>query len=179
MSLTLLLLRHAKSSWDHPGISDFDRPVTERGLTAIAGVAGQMADAGYLPQRILCSTAQRARETLAAVLPRLPDDAEITLTRKVYEAEPGDLLELIHTVPGAPSPLLIVGHNPGIQELANLLVTEGNADARLQMAAKYPPSALAVIELPIRSWDETGTGSGSLVDFLVPQRQHGQGRDDD
>jgi phosphohistidine phosphatase len=175
---TLLILRHAKASWDRPGLPDFDRPLTERGRSSIADVGVAMARAGYLPRRVLCSSALRTRETLAGLLPHFATDLEVTLTRRLYEADAGDLLELIQGLGSAPTPLLLVGHNPGLEDLANLLVTDGDADARLAMAAKFPTCALAVIELPIETWAGAGTSEGALVDFLTPGRA-GVGADGD
>jgi phosphohistidine phosphatase len=165
MTLTLYLLRHAKSSWDHPGMSDFDRPLSERGHADAYATADLMAREGYRPRRVLCSTALRTRETLGPLLSAFPDEMEVSFSRRLYNAEAGDLLELLQALGDGSSPVLMVGHNPGIQDLANLLVTEGNADARLRLAAKYPTSGLAVMTMPIDDWGGVGTVSGALVDF--------------
>lgn len=170
MALTLLLLRHAKASWDRPGIDDFDRELTARGRLAAAEMGERMAASGYVPRRIVCSTARRTRETFAALIPHISSELDAMFTRSVYGADAGDLLDLLQAVAGAPSPLLLVGHNPGVQDLANLLVTDGDADARLHLAAKYPPGALAVIELPIEAWSAAGTTTGALTAFLVPAK---------
>ena len=93
--LRLMLLRHAKSSWDEPGIPDRDRPLSARGRRAAALMAMEIVSRGLLPDRILCSPARRTRETLAALVPHLADETRIAITGELYEPSSGDYLPVI------------------------------------------------------------------------------------
>jgi phosphohistidine phosphatase len=132
--LTLYLLRHAKSSWDDPGLADHDRPLAPRGLRNAEALAAHLRAAGIVPGLVLCSTAQRARETLAAVLPAFDGETEILVERRLYGASAGALLERLHAVPEAVGSTMVVAHNPGLEELASRLAGDA-APERLPTAA--------------------------------------------
>ncbi len=164
----LYLLRHAKSSWDEDG-DDFDRPLADRGREAIARMAPFIAAQGYEPAVIACSSALRARETLAALIPHLEGEIDVKLTRRIYDADPENLLEDIRGTGGTANSLMVVGHNPAMEEVAGLLASEGEGDALRRMQEKFPTAALAVIEFDAPRWDEVGPGAGRLVAFHTPK----------
>ena len=116
MTRRLYLLRHATSSWEDPALADHDRPLAGRGRRAAAALADHMAEHQIVPEFVLCSTALRTRETygrLEAVL----EGAPVLYERRMYAASADDLLELLRTVPEQISSVLLIGHNPGLEEL--------------------------------------------------------------
>ena len=170
--LTLLLLRHAKSSWDNPGLSDYDRPLAKRGQKAAPRMGAEIAALKLRPELVLCSGAQRTRETLALVLDQLDHPLpKVVYDDAIYMAPPPGLVGILHKLPdgaGTPKTVMIVGHNPGLEELAEELVAGGDEDAREVMAKKFPTGALAVITFDARSWSAVAPGGGSLVRFVTP-----------
>jgi phosphohistidine phosphatase len=172
--LTVLLLRHAKSSWDTMSLPDYDRPLAKRGLKAAPLIGAEIARLGLRPDLILCSGAARTRETLALALPALGSPApEVVHDDAIYMATPANLLTLLRKLPAgasAPKTVMIVGHNPGLEELAELLVGGGNDDARDLMAEKFPTGALAVFTFDAPSWTDIGLGQGKLAHFVTPAR---------
>jgi phosphohistidine phosphatase len=149
-------------------MDDFDRPLAKRGRKEAAEVAELIVRECYFPARVLCSTALRTRETLAALLPILPEDTEVTLTREIYEATADRLLRTIRQVGDSPS-LLLVGHNPGLEDLARMLADDGSSDALVRLRAKFPPAGLAVIRFAADSWSKIVAGEGRLAAFHTPQ----------
>jgi len=172
--LTLLLLRHAKSSWDTPALSDYDRPLAKRGKKAAPRMGEEVAALGLRPGLILCSSAARAKETLALALPAFGNPApEVIYDDAIYMATPETLLALLRKLPsdvGKPQRLMVVGHNPGLEELAQMLTGGGDTEARALMAEKFPTAALAVLSFDVKSWSEIAPGAGQLCRFLTPAR---------
>ena len=113
---TLFLLRHAKSSWSEPGLADFDRPLNERGRRAAPLIARHLARGGLLPDLILCSAALRTRETLALMLPGLARDAVVRIESGLYGADAGTLLRRLERVEAAVDCILLIAHNPGLED---------------------------------------------------------------
>ena len=178
--LTLMLLRHAKSSWADEGLDDFDRPLASRGRKAAPRVARFIADGGFGPDLILCSTARRARETLSLVLPSMAHSCTIRMDRTLYEAdEEEDLGERLRTLADTDVPegdraprgqrVLVIGHNPAMQDFAIQLVGSGAPDDREAIAAKFPTAALAVIAFDADRWHDIVPGSGTLTHFVRPR----------
>lgn len=173
--LRLMLLRHAKSDWDHPGLADFDRPLAARGRDAAPRIGRYMAEQDLSPDRILCSTAQRAKETLALVLPHLTGNIAITLTSALYESHADrDYLDIIVQHGGTARALMLVGHNPATEDTAMALVGDGDPDALRSLRAKYPTAALAVIDFAAEAWSEIAPESGRLERFVTPRSLSGQ-----
>ena len=163
--LRLMLLRHAKAVHDAP--TDMARPLAPEGVAASAGVGVRMAATGHVPSRILCSPARRTRETLLGILPgliaHLPPDATIEFCPGLYNGGEQSLVNLLRAHPDAVSPLLVIGHNPTLQEAALRLAGGDPAGLRRTLAAKFPTAALAVIDFDLSSWREVEGGSGRLV----------------
>jgi phosphohistidine phosphatase len=144
------LLRHAKSSGKQRGLSDHDRPLTRRGRGAATAIARHLREQGIGPELVLCSTARRARETLERIEPVL---ARRTAQEEseLYGASAGALLERLRLVPDAVGSVRLIGHNPGLQQLALVLPT----DARMrELEAKYPTAALAILAFDRPNWSE-------------------------
>jgi phosphohistidine phosphatase len=171
-NLRLLLLRHAKSDWSGKA-GDHERPLAARGRFAAPRIGAYMRKKGYEPKSVLCSTAARTRETLELVLPYFSRPPEISYDRSLYLAEWPQLLAEIRLVPADASPLLLVGHNPGLEQLAIALALQPQTAperARAEkLAQKFPAGALAVLDVDLPDWDGLKPGLGELVDFVRPK----------
>jgi phosphohistidine phosphatase len=159
----LYLLRHAKSSWDDPGRPDRERPLAPRGVRDAKRVAKHLRRLGVATELVLCSPAVRTRETLELVLPALAGVA-VHVEDDLYGAPSEALLERLRTVPEEVGSVMLIGHNPALQDLALTLASD-NA-LRERVAAKFPTAALATLALP--SW-RLSPGDGELVDYVVPK----------
>ena len=167
---TLSLLRHAKSSWDDERLADFDRPLARRGLEAAPHMGAYMRRLGLRPDLITCSPARRTRQTLELATPEARlKDVPVQLSPDIYEAEPDTLLAHLARVPAQVAHILLIGHNPGLQELVLLLAGESLAPEFASLAQKLPTGALVVIELPIDDWSEIGPGCGRVTHFMSPR----------
>ncbi|MDQ6898939.1 MAG: histidine phosphatase family protein [Candidatus Dormibacteraeota bacterium] len=162
----LYLLRHAKSSWDDPKLPDHDRPLNPRGLKAAKRMAQRMHRANVSPALLLCSSARRARETLAPVEQAL-SPAKIKVEEGLYAADAAQLLERLHRIAPSVQSVMIIGHNPGIQELAVQLM--GDQEARSRMASKFPAGSLATLSIRAPRWRELAAGGVELVEFMMPR----------
>lgn len=163
---TLLLLRHAKSSRDDPGLADHERPLARRGEKAARRMGRHLAESGLLPDLALCSTARRALDTWRLVAAELGQDVPERLLDGLYLASPGGLLRILRRVPDGVGRLLVVGHSPGLEGLALRLATDGPELARLR--EKFPTAALAVLELE-GSWAALGPGRCHLARLVRPR----------
>lgn len=163
----LYLLRHAKSSWDHPGLVDHQRPLAPRGERAARAVARTLVAEGVRFDAIVSSTAVRARDTCRLVLAPLGPEPE--LTSELYMASSWEMLALLRAQAPDVRHLALVGHNPGMHDLALRLCGDGPPTELRRMREKFPTCALAVIDLPERSWREVAFGRGTLVRFVRPK----------
>ena len=162
---TLLLLRHAKSSWDIPSQADFDRPLNGRGLRAAPLVGKFIRGEKIAPDLLLSSPAQRARQTVALVREAARLDAPLRFDERIYEASTATLVEVVSQIEESASVALLVGHNPGFEGLLSFLTGE---DERM------PTAALAEISLDVEKWSKVHEGCGSLERLIKP-RQLGSG----
>lgn len=166
----LLLLRHAKSSWDDPMLADHARPLNARGRRAAQAMASAMRDLGLSPDVVLVSSARRTLQTLEAISP-FADSPLIEPMDDLYLASWPRLLELLRQVPETARSVLLIGHNPGLQDLALALagakgMTGAAASAR-RMAEGFPTCALAEFHVAT-PWRGLEEGGGRLIRFLVP-----------
>ena len=164
--LTLILLRHAKSSWKNPGLPDQDRALATRGEKEAPLVGRAMAAKGVLPELILCSSARRTRDTLALVLPELKAEPNVVYDDALYHAPPARMLKMVEGMPAGTNSVMLVGHNPEIQALALDLIGHGPKLDRL--TAKYPTAGLVVINFPAAGWADVGVNTGTLSLFITP-----------
>lgn len=166
---TLLLLRHAKSSWDDAGLADFDRPLAPRGLKAAPLMGEEMARRGWLPDLAIVSPAARTRATWTLAAPCLPGPPEAIFPDRLYMAGPDDLLSLVSETPGQIGTLLVVGHNPGLEGFATMLASaQSDPSALRQMRARFPTAALARFEWQGK-WDGLAPAAARLTHFLRPK----------
>ncbi|WP_321502530.1 histidine phosphatase family protein [Breoghania sp.] len=165
----LLLFRHAKSSWTETALTDFDRPLAQRGLRAAPMMGQYMQANDLLPDRILCSSALRTRETLAAILPFMRKDMTIELLREIYDALDDDYRDIIAAHAGQAETLMVIGHNPVIHDTALALVCDGDPGALQHLREGFPTAALAVIEFKAPTAGALEPGSGHLTAFIKPR----------
>lgn len=167
----LLLLRHAKSSWDDPSLADHDRPLSKRGRKAAAAMRAAIFSRSPLPDMALVSTARRTRETFAALDP-WPEPPKVTFQEALYHASPSAMLDFVREVGDSCRCVLLVGHNPGLMELATLLAGGDEGVLARRLASGFPTGALArfTVEGP---WSAFSAGSARLIDFVVPRELKG------
>lgn len=169
MTRTVTLLRHAKSSWGDASLADFDRPLAERGLRDAPRMAAWLAEQRIAPDLVLCSTAKRTQETLALVRSALPKDCKVESSKAFYMANAGSLLSAIRAVPNTVRHVLMIGHNPGLEDTARRLVVAGDKIMRTAMAAKFPSAGCAVIKCDVSEWADIADGAGTLVHWMTPR----------
>jgi phosphohistidine phosphatase len=168
--LRLMLLRHAKSSWPSSGMQDAARPLSERGKAAARLMGAYMAHHSLIPDRVLCSSARRTRETLAGITTEeWPGNMDVIFDQRLYEATPQSILSVIRIQDKAAHTLLVIGHNPGLQEAAELLIAAGDVELRERLREKFPTAALAVIDFAIDQWRSIHERSGRLDRYIVPR----------
>jgi phosphohistidine phosphatase len=161
------LLRHAKSSWKDESLDDRDRPLAGRGKSAAKTMADHLEAERIRPGLVLCSPARRARETFERVEPALGDKVEALFEEALYGASEGALLARLRALPREVPSVMLIGHNPGLEELALALASEGEKLPRLR--EKYPTGALATIDLPADRWSAIQRGGGVLVAYVRPR----------
>jgi phosphohistidine phosphatase len=165
----LTLLRHAKSGDDGTVARDFDRPLNAKGRRAARAIGRHMRDHRLRFDTVLASPATRVTETLQEVEAGYGGTLGTRWERRIYLATPDELLDVVHGAPDSADRLLLVGHNPGLEQLVLMLVP-GNADgARGEVQVKYPTASLVEMSFPVEHWREIGEGGGTLVRFVRPR----------
>ena len=159
---TLLILRHAKSNWDHENLADHDRPLKARGKQDAPRIGTLIRAEGLVPDLILCSSAKRARTTAELVADACGyDESDIVFTRDLFHAWESDYIDLLKSVDENFSCVMVVGHNPGLEGLVNLLTDE---DVWL------PTAALVQVELDLNHWNEFGDETeGRMINLWRPR----------
>ena len=169
----LMLLRHSKTENDAPSGRDQDRRLDDRGRKDAAEIGGWMAAHPPLPDLVLVSTAVRSEQTWNIVSDAMSGTApqpKVKLMAELYAADPSDLLRIIHAAATEdPKRLLLVGHNPGLHELAFALTGSGNAEARSALADNLPTSGLVAIDFDIDDWEDVSFRRGRIELFISPK----------
>ena len=165
---TLFLLRHAKSSWSDPTLADQERPLSARGRRDAKRIARHLAQLAIEPDLVLCSPAQRTRETLDLVRPALDASTSMIFEVELYGASADTLLDQLRGVPDGVESVLLIGHNPGVQDLALCLASEGVELNRLE--EKFPTAALAILAVPKVTWAQLSEADAVLEAFVVPRQ---------
>ncbi len=163
---TLLLLRHAKSDWDDPGLPDFDRPLAIRGRQDAPTIGKALKKRKPLPDLIIASPAFRARETIEAVIEAAKLDIQPQFDEGIYGASSDELFALVRRLPKTSSCVLLVGHNPGFEELVGRLTGAYES---------MPTAALACIEFQGDDWEDVQDKVGKLAWLLTPKQLAGKG----
>jgi len=165
----LTLLRHAKSSWDDPAVRDFDRPLNRRGRRAAHAIGRALREEGMEFDAVLASPAVRVAETLRDVGETYGRGFDAMEVPDLYLASPGVLLEHVHRVDDSVERLLVVGHNPGLEQFAMLLAGSGEQGLIEALETKYPTATVAVIRFEVDRWADVKEGGGALLRFIRPR----------
>lgn len=169
--LTLLLLRHAKSSWDDPRLDDAERPLSKRGAKTAPLMGAFIAREHLKPDLVLCSTSVRTRGTLALVLPELGAPPPLVqFEDALYLASASDMLARIRGLDKSTKRALVIGHNPGTHALALTLIGDGARADIAALATKFPTAGLAVLTFATDKWSDIRPASGRLDIFTSPRR---------
>jgi phosphohistidine phosphatase len=164
----LLLLRHAKTERPEPGQRDRDRKLTKRGRSDAPVIGEYMAAHGLAPDLALVSPATRAWDTWALVAPAFAEAPRVVKEERLYSAGRDALIKVIRETRDAHA-LLVVGHNPGLHDLAVALIASGDATARERVSEKLPTSGLVVIDFQFDDWARLNANSGRLERFVSPR----------
>ena len=158
---TIVIMRHAKSSWADVSLSDYDRPLNKRGKHDAPRMGRLIYQNDLIPQLIITSSAKRAKKTAQAAADSLGYDGQIEVTRELYHAGAASYIERLNGIVPDYSRVMVIGHNPGIEELIEDLTG---------LWERMPTAALAVIDLPIENWSElTENTQGKLVNLWIPR----------
>ncbi|MFF5251861.1 SixA phosphatase family protein [Streptomyces leeuwenhoekii] len=162
----IVLFRHAKADW--PQVTDHERPLAERGRKDAAEAGRRLADTGISFDLALCSTATRTRETWKLAVHEFPQRPKTVYEERIYEASPGELIAVLNETPDDVQNALLIGHNPGMQGLAEVLAGAAEEDARSRMAGRgFPTAAFAVLSFT-GSWKTLEPGVATLLDYWAP-----------
>jgi phosphohistidine phosphatase len=165
---TVCLLRHAKSDWSDPTLADFDRPLADRGHDAAIRMGAFMAAERILPGTIVCSAARRALETWERIAASL-GQPDARIEPALYMASSTVIIETLHGLPASPGSVLLIGHNPGMEEAALRLSGAGDSKLLGRMGGKFPTCALAVITFDTAEWSAIRERAGRLERFVRPR----------
>jgi phosphohistidine phosphatase len=164
---TLYLLRHLKSSWDEPGLPDHERPLAPRGRKAGKKLARHLRKKQVAAELVLCSPSVRTRETLEAIRSML-GKPDVRFPPELYAASRETLLRVVRSVEWKRSSVLVIAHNPGLEELALALAGTGDEGLRERLADKFPTGAFAALEFG-GVWSELEPATCELVEYVVPR----------
>ncbi|MDH6625269.1 phosphohistidine phosphatase [Streptomyces sp. LBL] len=165
-SRRIVLFRHAKADW--PQVTDHERPLADRGRKDAAEAGRRLTDTGLAIDLALCSTATRTRETWKLAVHEFPQRPKTVYEERIYEASPGELIALLNETPDDAQNVLLVGHNPGIQGLADMLAGSAEGDTRDRMSSRgFPAAAFAILSFS-GSWKSLEPGVGTLLDYWAP-----------
>lgn len=169
----LLLLRHAKAVPGSTKSGDHGRPLNERGRLDAPRMGIAMQHKRFLPDRVLCSTSRRTLETWEHVAPELDDKPEVNFSDELYLAPWKLIANVVRALPRTVNAVLVVGHNPGLEECARALARKPRSDAERErldtLTEKFPTAALAVLDFDVDTWSEVAPDTGALVDFIRPR----------
>jgi len=165
----LYVLRHAKSSWNDPGLPDRARPLAPRGERAAAVLGAYLAQEQVRPDRVLCSPVRRAVDTLAGVRVHWKGAPDPILEEGLYGASARELAERLRRIPGEVASVLLVGHNPGLHDLVRTLAGSGPPEELGRLRQKLPTAGWVELALPGPGWRDLAPERGELRRFRVPR----------
>lgn len=166
---TVILMRHAKSSWSDPGLDDHDRPLNKRGRKSAPVMAKWLKEQGLLPDRILCSSSRRTQETVERMREEVPSLPEAEITEALYHASPDVILEQLQQLPGDCTRALVLGHEPTMSSALLLLDSSATSPGLYRAYEHYPTAAIAVLEADVADWRELKAGRAKFTSFAVPR----------
>jgi len=165
----LLLFRHAKAERSQPGMEDRTRKLEERGRRDAAKIGAYMASHALIPDQVMTSPSSRTQETWKFAAAAIRTPLKVSEVERLYDATAHTILGVVKAAAPATHTLLIVGHNPGLHELATMLVASGDIDARERLREKLPTSGLAIIDFPLDDWGKLHPQCGRLERFVTPK----------
>lgn len=177
--LRLYILRHAKSSWALPGVSDFNRGLNERGNKDISKIARMMIEKSYIPEQIYCSSSVRTSKTINGIKDEIQNSIScensqslmpIEYIENLYSGTIDNYFNILRSHQNDGQSLMLVGHNPTCHSLASQLITDGKKKALEAIAFNFPTGALAVIDIKSASWADIENKSGYLRDLVLPRK---------
>ncbi len=167
---TLTLFRHAKSGWDSPVSRDFDRPINARGGKGARAMGAHARATGLAFDHIVSSPAVRCTETLDGFWEGYGEILHPNWDRRIYLASGATLLDVLHDQDDGDAHILMCGHNPGMEDLALMLVPDAKGDAlRDEIEAKFPTAAMAELQFAVGRWADVKEGGGALTRFVRPR----------
>ncbi|MFE2357362.1 histidine phosphatase family protein [Streptomyces parvulus] len=162
----IVLFRHAKADW--PQMTDHERPLADRGRKDAAEAGRRLADTGLAFDQALCSTSTRTRETWKLAVQEFPHRPKTVYEERIYEASPGELIALLNETPDDLRNVLVIGHNPGMEGLTEILSGSAEDEARARMGRRgFPTAAFAVLTFT-GSWKDVEPGAATLADYWAP-----------
>ena len=165
----VILLRHAKSSWDDPALEDHDRPLNKRGKASVPVIGRWLVEHRHMPDAVLCSSSARTRETVSRMRAALPTLPGPIVERELYHASPGAMRDRLAKLPRDCSTVMLVGHNPGLGSLVRKM-SDGRENRRCRRAYEhFPTGAAAVLELDVDDWSKIDFNRARFVDFAAPR----------
>jgi phosphohistidine phosphatase len=164
----LMLLRHAKTAQAIAGGSDRERILTERGRHDAPLIGAYMARNALVPDRIVCSTATRTRETFDLLVRAMRVKLDAVYDEQLYGADPDTIFDIVQATPDGVHTLLLVGHNPGLHMAGLDLIASGDVETRERLNEKLPTSGLIVIDVPFDDWSKLHPHAGRLDRFITP-----------
>lgn len=165
----LLVVRHAKSAWDRPGLDDYDRPLAPRGRRAAAALGVYLADEGLVPDLVLCSGAKRAHDTWRWIGRQIEAEPALRLERALYMAPTETIRALVAAADDAARTLAVIGHEGSVDLFARRLARGGEPAAMKRLAEGFPTAALAVLALDLERWRDLAPGAARLERFVRPK----------
>lgn len=164
------IFRHAKSDWHDARARDFDRPLNKRGRKGAEVMARHMRDHGIKWDRIIASPAVRVAETIELGSKAIDLPVAVNWDRRIYLASSATLLDLVHELSDEVNAALMIGHNPGLEDLIfDLVPDDGSSPLRDVVEVKFPTAAFAVLEIPVDTWAEVADGTARLVHLMRPR----------
>ena len=165
----LAILRHAKSDWGNPGLTDFDRPLNKRGRKAAKKMGRILRERGLAFGQIVSSPAQRAKETVERFRIGYEQDCDVRFEPSIYLASTGTLLGLVNGLSDDAGTVMIVGHNPGFHDIVLRLTRENGDGLRDKVGANFPTGAFALIDFPVEKWADVEPASGEIRLVIFPR----------
>ncbi|MGY1501885.1 SixA phosphatase family protein [Streptomyces sp. QTS52] len=162
----IVLFRHAKADW--PQVADHERPLADRGRKDAAVAGRKLADTGIPFDLALCSTAARTRETWKLAVQEFPRRPKTVYEERIYDASPGELIALLNETSDDIQNVVLIGHNPGVQALTDILAGESESDLRTRLSSRgFPAAAFATLSFT-GSWKVLEPKTATLLDFWAP-----------
>lgn len=165
----LSVLRHAKSSWKEKDVGDFNRPLNDRGWKDARRIGREMKHRQMRFDLVFASTAARVRETIDGIEEKFEFGAAVRFEPQLYLADLDTLFSLVRGLPDDVNAALLVGHNPGVEQLVLALTGDDPLGLRARIESKFPTGALAVAEISVERWGGAGPRTGMLVDLILPK----------